>query len=262
MRYTDNLTPFSSSVHPARSGSIWWPRYTFLKKSRILLNYWTPCQCIQIRIGMNQATTSPHTKKKRNHLGVHTFYLTSSHLLHHALKNQHPIRHICQYSGSSLKVTSDGVLPVRCQVDHQHGMAAKKKGGGGGVTLRLEPIWCIACFSFIGFWYWFWLVEFASLNFKGSIWAFQNGATWSWSNLSLYLLIFFCPFHCAMWTCELGTRLTAQLLFVLFFLGNIHPNRLDTVGTLPRLGRPICCTETFLSMLMVEIYKVKLLANW
>ena len=150
------------------------------QRLRMLLNYRTPCQCIQIRIGMNQATTSPHTGK-RNHLGVHTFYLTTSHLLHHALKNQHPKRHICQHKWEFVESWRSPAGEMPSGPPTRHGCKER------GVTLRLEPIFCIACFSFIGFWYWFWLVEFTPLNFKGSIWAIQNGATWSWSNLGLYL---------------------------------------------------------------------------
>lgn len=191
-----NVTPFPGCVHPARSGAILRPRYTFLKKvspkvTHIFWNYWTPCQCIEIRIRMEPS--KPHNPQTP--LASTLFHLTSP----SPTSTMHPKISTLQTPHLPTQlvfIESDGVLPVRCQVVSTNTEWLREKKRGGYALTRVHLLHCL----FLFYWNWalVWVVEFAPLNFKGSIWAIQMGKleaevawTWTW--------ILFAPFT-AVWT--------------------------------------------------------------
>ena len=149
------------------------------------LNYWTPCQCIQIRIGIEPSKPHIHIKKSQTSWHPHFSISHPPSLTHfnHAPKNQYPPNAtFANTVGVRWKRRSPaGEMPSGV---HQHGMAAKKKGGGYALT-RVHLLHCLF-FYFIGFGCWFEWLSSRLLISKGSIWAIQMGkleaeVTWTWS---------------------------------------------------------------------------------
>lgn len=131
-----NLTPFPGCVHPARSGAILRPRYTFLKKSQSkshICFFWTTerhANVYRYELGLNQANHIS-TSKNHKHLGIHTFPshippLSPTSTMHPKISTlQTP--HLPTLLAF---VESDGVLPVRCQVVSTNTAWLQKKKGG------------------------------------------------------------------------------------------------------------------------------------
>lgn len=185
-----NLTPFPGCVHPARSGAILRPRYTFLKKSQSkshICFFWTTerhANVYRYELGLNQANHIS-TSKNHKHLGIHTF---PSHIP--PLSPTQPCtqksvpskRHICQHCWRSLKATESCRWDAKWCPPTRHG--CKKKRGGYALT-RVHLLHCLF-FYFIGFGCWFEWSSSRLLISKGSIWAIQMGkleaeVTWTWS---------------------------------------------------------------------------------
>lgn len=162
----------------------------------------SPCQCIQIRIGnwdWTKQTTYPHPKTT-NILGTTLFHLTSP----SPTSAMHPKISTLQTPHLPTQlafVESDGVLPVRCQVVSTNTAWLQKKGG-----YTLTGVHLLHClFYFILF---CWIRVLVGWSSSRLLISRAPSGLFKWGNLKLKETEpgpgSFCPFHYASVNLGLG----------------------------------------------------------